>query len=57
MVAREDDSTSTRLLSLFDEIDLVQPFSPVRLPQLLGEIIIADASRVHHRAGREDVLT
>jgi hypothetical protein len=56
MVARDDHSTSTRFLALLDEVDLVQPFPPVRRPQLLSEIVIADASRVHHRFGREDVL-
>ena len=56
MVAREDHSTSTRLLALLDEVDLVQPFPLVRRPQLLSEIVIADTSRVHHRLGREEVL-
>lgn len=57
MVARDDNSTSTRLLSLLDEVNLIQPFPPIRRPQLLSEIVVADTSRVYHRAGREDVLS
>ena len=56
IVAREDHSTGTRFLALLDEVNLIQPFPLVRRPQLLSEIVIADASRVHHRLGREDVL-
>jgi len=48
MVTREDHSTSARLLALVDQVDLIQPFPLVRRPQLLGEIVIADTSRVHH---------
>lgn len=57
MVTGDDHSTRTRLLTLGNLINLIQPFPLIRCPQLLSEIIIAHRSSVHHRASREDVLS
>ena len=56
VVTRDDHSTRARLCALVDEVDVVQSFPLVRRPQLLREIVIADASRAHHRLGWQDVL-
>lgn len=56
-MAGNDDGTGSSLLALLDLIRALDALLRVGLPQLIGKIIITDASGVHNGLWREDVLT
>ena len=51
-MAGDDDRARARLLTLLDEVDLVKTLALVRRLELLRELIVADATGEHNRAGR-----
>ena len=48
IVSSDDDRARTRLLTRLDEVDLVEPLARVRRLELLSEVVVAHASRVHN---------
>ena len=55
-MAGDDDRARARLLTLLDEVDLVKTLALVRRLELLREIVIANAARVHHGLRGQAVL-
>ena len=56
VVAGDHYRARARLLARLDEVDLVEPLALVRSLELLCEVVVAHAARVHDRVRREDVL-
>jgi len=56
VVPRDNNSTDTSFLPLFDIVDLIEAVSGVRRLELLSQIIITDTSGVHNGFRGEDVL-
>jgi hypothetical protein len=56
VVASDDDSARASLFALLNLVDLTETLALVGSLELLREIVISDAARVHHRVGRENVL-
>jgi hypothetical protein len=56
MMTSDDDCTRSRLLTLLDEIGFCETLSFVRLPELLGELVIADAASINYGIGWQHIL-
>jgi hypothetical protein len=56
MMTSDDDCTRSRLLTLLDEIGFCETLSFVRLPELLGELVIADAASINYGIGGQHIL-
>ena len=56
VMPRDNDSTGTGLFPLFDIVNLIEALPGVSSLELLGQVIVTDASGVHHRFWRKDVL-
>ena len=56
VVPRNDHSTSAGLFSLFDKVNIIEALPGVSSLELLGQIVVTDASGVHHGFWRKDVL-
>ena len=56
MMASQNNSTSTRLRALLDEICTLNALLFISRLQLLRKIVVTNGTRVHDRVGREDVL-
>lgn len=56
MVPSDNDSASTSLFPLFDIVNIIEALPGVSDLELLSQIIVADASGVHHGFWGEDVL-
>lgn len=52
----DDDCARSRLLTALDEIGLCETLPFVRLLELLGELVIADAASIHDGIGWKYVL-
>lgn len=52
----DDDCARSRLLILLDEIGFCETLSFVRLPELLGELVIANAASIHYGIGGQHIL-
>ena len=55
-MAGDDDGACARALALLDHVALVEALALVRGLELLGELVVADATSVNDRARWEDVL-
>ena len=56
VVASDDDRARARLLALLHEVRLVEALALVGRLELLREIVIANAARVHHGLWGQTVL-
>ena len=56
VVASDDDRARARLLALLHEVRLVEALALVGSLELLREIVIANAARVHHGLRGQAVL-
>ena len=56
VVASDDDRARARLLALLHEVRLVEALALVGRLELLREIVIANAARVHHGLRGKTVL-
>ena len=52
----DDDCARSRLLTVLDEIGFCEALSFVRLPELLGELVVADAASIHDGIGGKHIL-
>ena len=56
VVPRNDNSAGAGLFSFLDKVNLIETLPGVGSLELLGQIIVSDASGVHHGFWGEDVL-
>ena len=56
VMTSDDDCTRSRLLTALDEVDLCKTLFFVCLPELLGELVIADAASIHDGIGGKYIL-
>lgn len=56
VVAGDNDTTSTRFLTLLHEIDLIETFTLVCSLELFSKVIVSDTSGVHDRFWGQNVL-
>ncbi len=52
----DDDCARSRLLTTLNEIGFCETLPFVRRPELLGELIIADAASIHDGIGGKYIL-
>jgi hypothetical protein len=55
-MACDDDCARSRLLTTLDEIGFCETFSLIRLPELPGKVVIADAASIYDGIGRQHIL-
>ena len=55
-MAGKNDSAGTSLLSLFDEVHLIEAFTFVALFQLLSKVVVANRTSVYDRFRRQNIL-
>ena len=48
--------TSTSLLTFLDQVDLIETLTLVSLVELLSKVVITNASSVHNRPRRQNIL-
>lgn len=56
VVPSYDNSASTGFFALFDEVDVFETLPSVSFPELLSQVVVANATGIHHGSWREDVL-
>ena len=57
VMASDNNSAGTSLLTLGDLVDLVQTFTLVGDLELLSEVVVTDRSSVDDGAGRQNILS
>ena len=57
MMASDDNSTSAGFFSFFDEVNLIEALPGISGLELISQLIVTDASGIHHGFWREDVLS